>query len=92
MPDPCELCGTPAETGRLGGYQGIRQDCPRCGGFRLSRTGMAVIRRVPPEEKAKLSAWARHQNMLGEMPELTSDHIQSLAKAPIPGIETFIYR
>ncbi len=86
MSDPCELCGTQAEGGRPAGYDGIKQDCPRCGAFRLSETGMAVIRRVPPEERAKLSAWVRQQNMLGETPELTSDRIRLLAKAPIPGI------
>lgn len=86
MPDPCEICGAQAESGRPGGCDGIHQTCPRCGEFRLSGTGIAVIRRVPAEEKAKLSAWVRQQNMLGEMPELTSDRIRLLAKAPIPGI------
>ncbi len=84
--DPCELCGAQAEGGRPADYAGIQQNCPRCGAFRLSETGMDVIRRVPPEEKAKLSAWVRHQSMLGEMPELTRDRIRLLAKAPIPGI------
>ena len=84
--DPCELCGTQADAVPSGGYDGIQQRCPRCGEFKLSGTGMAVIRRVPPEAKAKLSGWVREQNMLGEVPELTSDRIPFIVAAPLPGI------
>jgi len=84
--DPCEICGTPAETVPSGGYDGIHQRCPRCGEFRLSGTGCAVIRRFPHEAKVKLSGWVRDQNMLSEVPELTSDRITRIAAGPIPGI------
>ena len=47
---------------------------------------MAIISRVPREAKVKLSGWVREQNMLGEVPELTSDRIPFIAAAPLPGI------
>jgi hypothetical protein len=70
--DPCELCGTQAEPVPMGGYDGIRQRCQRCGDFKLTGTGMAIVRRVPPGDKVKLSGWVRDQNALGEVPELAS--------------------
>jgi hypothetical protein len=83
--DPCELCGTEAETFvPRGGYDGIQQRCPRCGDFKLARATM--IRRVPPSDKVKLSGWVRDQNQLGEVPELTSDRINLIAASPLPGI------
>jgi hypothetical protein len=83
--DPCELCGMPAETvAPSGGYDGIRQRCPRCGDFKLART--AMIRRASPDDKVKLSGWVRDQNQLEEVPELTSDRISIIAVSRLPGI------
>jgi hypothetical protein len=84
--DPCELCGTQAEPVPMGGYDGIRQRCQRCGDFKLTGTGMAIVRRVPPGDKVKLSGWVRDQNALGEVPELASDRISLVATSPLPGI------
>jgi hypothetical protein len=83
--DPCEFCGMQAETVvPATGYDGIQQRCPRCGDFKLART--AMIRRVPPSDKVKLSGWVRDQNQFGEVPELTSDRINLVAASPMPGI------
>ncbi len=83
--DPCELCGTPAEF--IGdGWPGIQQRCPQCGEFKLDRTGMATIRRVPRPDKAKLSGWVRDQNNLGEIPQLSDDRIRQLVALPMPSI------
>jgi hypothetical protein len=83
--DPCELCGMQTETVvPAGGYDGIRQHCPRCGDFKVART--AMVRRVPPSDKVKLSGWVRDQNQLREVPELTSDRISLIAALPLPGI------
>ena len=83
--DSCELCDMPAETVvPSGGYDGSRQCCPRCGDFKLERR--AMIRRVPQNDKVKLSGWVRDQNQLGEVPELTSDRISLILASPSPGI------
>ena len=84
--DPCELCGTQADAVPSGGYDGIQQRCPRCGEFRLTGTGMTTIRNVPRDDKVKLSGWVRDQNMLGDVPELTSDRIGLVAAGPLPGV------
>ncbi len=84
--DPCELCGTPAEFIGDGWPGGVQQRCPRCGEFKLDRTGVATIRRVPHAEKARLSGWVRDQNILGEIPQLSDDRIRQLAASPLPSI------
>jgi hypothetical protein len=85
--DPCEICGMQAETVvPRGGYDGIRQRCPRCGDFKLTGTGMSIVRKVPPDDKVKLSGWVRDQNALGDVPELSSERISVITAAPLPGI------
>ncbi len=84
--DPCELCGTPAEAIDGDAWPGVKQRCPQCGEFKLDRTGMATIRRVPQPDKAKLSGWVRDQNILGDIPELSDDRIRRLVASPVPRI------
>jgi hypothetical protein len=83
--DPCELCGTSVETAGLGGgYDGIRQSCPRCGDFKLPRA--SSIRKVSQHGKVRLSGWVRDRNCLGEVPELTSEQISIVLASPAPGV------
>ena len=84
--DPCELCGTPAEVIVGDAWPGVKQRCPQCGEFKLTRTGMATIRRVPRPDKAKISGWVRDQNILGDIPELSDDRIRHLVTSPMPSI------
>lgn len=84
--DPCEICGRAAHPLSSAGYDGIGQACPLCGHFWLSGTGQAVIRHVSSQSKVKLSGWVRDQNMIGEIPELTNDRIQSISATSLPGI------
>ena len=82
--DHCELCGTPAEVIAGDAWPGVKKRCPQCGEFKLTRTGMATIRRVPRPDKAKLSGWVRDQNILGNIPELSDDRIRYLVASPMP--------
>ena len=83
--DPCELCGTPAETTLSGGW-GVQVRCPRCGEFRITSTAQTTIFNIPKPDIAKLSGWVRDQNILGEIPQLSDDRIRQLAASPMPGI------
>lgn len=84
--DHCELCGTPAEVIAGDAWPGVKKRCPQCGEFKLTRTGMATIRRVPRPDKAKLSGWVRDQNILGEIPNLSHERIQHVIASPMPSI------
>ncbi len=80
--DPCELCGTLVDPIDGNAWPGIQQRCPQCGEFKLDRTGIATIRRVPQPDKAKLSGWVRDQNILGEIPNLSDERIQHVIASP----------
>jgi len=84
--DPCEICRTQSATLQTPGYDGIQQRCPRCGEFMLTGTACNMIRSIDNEARTKLSGWIRHQNMLGDIPELSSEHIRLIVSAPTPGI------
>ncbi len=84
--DRCELCDTLAEFIVRDASPGHKRRCPQCGEFKLDRTGMATIRRVPQPDKAKLSGWVRDQNILGEIPNLNYERIQHVIASPMPSI------
>ncbi len=84
--DPCKLCGTPAEVTDGDAFPGIKQHCPQCGEFKLTRPGTKTIRRVPQPDKAKLSGWVRDQNILGDIPKLSDERIRHLVASPMPSI------
>ncbi len=83
--DPCELCGTPAETTLSGGW-GVQVRCPRCGEFRITGTAQTTIFNIPKPDIAKLSGWVRDQNILGEIPNLSDERIQHIIASPMPSI------
>lgn len=84
--DPCEICNVTAETFSSGGRDSVHQLCPRCGEFKLLGNGCVITRSAFPEDRVKLSGWVRDRNMLGEVPELTSDQIKRIFATQIPGI------
>ena len=82
--DTCEICATIAET-ISSDFDGIHQQCRRCGEFKLDGTGQTTIRNVPLPDKAKLSGWVRDQNILGDIPKLSDERIWHLVASPMPG-------
>ena len=85
--DPCEVCGTDAETIPPGGFDGIHQNCLRCGEFMLSGTAFSLIRRIrDPVAQAKISGWVRDQNRDNTVPIITSDVLQKVSARPLPTV------
>ncbi len=85
--DPCEICGTIAETIPSGGFDGIHQNCPRCGEFKLSGTACTLIRRGHgPEVRAKVSGWVRDQNRVDTVPIITSTVLKQVSARPLPTV------
>lgn len=81
--DPCEVCHSPART-IIGGFDGLEQECPRCGKFRISGTAYSILRHVERDLRFKLSGWIRYQNELGDLPVLGSDQIRQIVSLPLP--------
>ena len=86
--DKCEVCADQlAQTIPSGGFDGIHQNCPRCGEFKISGTACSLIRQPHGKERrAKLSGWVRAQNRNGTVPMITSDTLQRIADSPLPSV------
>jgi len=86
--DRCEVCAVEtAKTLNSGGFDGIHQDCPRCGEFKVTGTALSEMsQRLGQERRAILSGWVRNQNTFGSVPLITSDNLESILAIPIPPV------
>ena len=86
--DPCEVCRVEtATTIPSGGFDGIHQNCPRCGEFRVSGTALSIMGQgLGKERRAVLSGWVRNQNSLGSIPLITSDSLKTILSTPVPPV------
>ena len=86
--DRCEVCTVePATTIPFGGFDGIHQNCPRCGEFKISGSALSFMSKgLGQELRAILSGWVRNQNTLGSVPLITSDNLNKILATPIPPV------
>lgn len=86
--DRCEVCSVElATTIPSGGFDGIHQNCPRCGEFKVSGTALSMMSHgLGKERRSILSGWVRNQNTLGSVPFITSDSLKTIIATPIPPI------
>lgn len=86
--DPCEVCRVEtATTIPSGSFDGIHQNCPRCGEFRVSGTALSIMGQgLGKERRAVLSGWVRNQNTLGSIPLITSDSLKTILSTPVPPV------
>jgi len=85
--DPCEVCANKEASTIPSDIDGIHQNCPRCGEFKLSGSVNTIIRRgLGPEKLAKLSGWVREQNRSGSVPMITSDNFAKILSRPLPTV------
>jgi hypothetical protein len=85
--DPCEVCRSEqAEHGATTGDY-LRQDCPRCGSFKLSGSAQSLIRTaLGKARRAQLSGWVRAQNNAGVVPLITSTVLNNVLDRPKPSV------
>jgi len=86
--DPCEVCVYKnATTIPSGGFDGVHQNCPRCGEFKLSGTASSVMRQsLGKDKRALLSGWVRNQNRLGSVPMITTENLKKIIATPLPSV------
>ena len=86
--DRCEVCTVePATRIPFGGFDGIHQNCPRCGEFKISGSALSMMSQgLGQERRAILSGWVRNQNTLGSVPLITSDNLNKILETPIPPV------
>lgn len=86
--DKCEVCvDQMATTLPSGGFDGIHQNCPRCGEFKVSGTASSMMRQgLGRNRRALLSGWVRNQNRLGSVPMITSENLKMVLATPLPSV------
>ncbi len=85
--DPCEVCKFDHAINLPESGDWIRQNCPRCGEFKLSRTVSSIMNAgFSPEKRARLSGWIREQYQAGAVPIITSDNLPRILARPIPSV------
>jgi nucleoside 2-deoxyribosyltransferase len=84
----CAVCSDQmATTIPSGGFEGIHQNCPRCGEFKISGTANALIHEIHGGDKrAKMSGWVRTQNRNGTVPTITNETLQRVSESPLPSV------
>jgi len=86
--DKCEVCiNQLAETIQSGGFDGVHQNCPRCGEFKLTRSASSIMRQgLGKTKRALLSGWIRNQNRLGSVPMITTENLKKILATPLPSV------
>jgi hypothetical protein len=84
--DPCEVCVDQQASTIPSDIDGIHQNCPRCGEFKLSRTANTIVRRLGKEKRAKLSGWILEQNRSGSLPMITTASLDKILSRPLPPV------
>lgn len=85
--DICEVCNEQKASTFPANFDGIHQNCPRCGEFKLSGSANSILRQGTGKEKrARLSGWVREQNQAGAIPMITSDNLNNILTRSLPSI------
>lgn len=86
--DPCEVCEEPNAKTISGetGFDGIHQDCIRCGEFKASGTACSMLRHLSAQHRAKLSGWIHDQNSAGAIAMITSENLPKILARPLPSV------
>lgn len=85
--DTCEVCLDQQASVVPSRFDGVHQNCLRCGDFKLSRTAGAIMRQgLGKDKRALLSGWVRNQNRLGSIPMITTDNLKQVLASPLPTV------
>lgn len=85
--DPCEVCTKEEARSFHPIFDGIHQDCPRCGEFKMAGTACSVLRSgVGEARRARLSGWVREQNHAGSVPMITTHTLENVLHRPLPSV------
>ena len=68
-------------------FDGLHQNCPRCGVFKISGTALAILgQALGKEKRTKLSGYVADQNRSGAIPMITSDLVNIISARPLPSV------
>lgn len=85
--DPCEVCNDQQASTIRPDFDGVHQNCPRCGEFKVSRSANSTMRQgLGKGRRARLSGWVREQNQAGVVPMITTDNLPKILERPLPSV------
>lgn len=85
--DLCEVCRTEQAESLPADFDGIHQNCPRCGEFRVSGSACAILSRgIGEAKRAVLSGWVRNQNNSGSAPMVTTTVLENVLHRSVPSV------
>ena len=85
--DLCEVCTREMALSLSVDFDGIHQNCHRCGEFKVSGTACAGLRRgIGEARRSVLSGWVRDQNNSGSVPMITTDVLEKVLQRPAPPV------
>lgn len=85
--DPCEVCRVEKAETIPAKFDGVHQNCPRCGEFKISGSACAILHNpLGKQKRAILSGWVRQQNNLGTLPVMTSEILSAVLQRSLPPV------
>src|SRR3989344_800966 len=85
--DPCVVCAEQQADTIPPDFDGIHQNCPRCGEFKVSGTALASLGQgMGKEKRAMLSGWVLGQNRAGAIPMITANILEKILARPLPSV------
>lgn len=85
--DLCEVCRTEQAESLPTSFDGIHQNCPRCGEFKVSGSACSILNHGTGEAKrAILSGWVRDQNNSGSVPMITTTVLENVLNRSAPSV------
>lgn len=85
--DPCEICRKEQAKTLPRSFDGLHQDCPRCGEFKVSGTAGSMLQQpLGDAKRALLSGWVREQNAAGAVPMVSSTTLKTVLNRTPPSV------
>jgi len=85
--DVCEVCNDQQASTMPSNIDGVHQNCPRCGEFKVSGTANSIMRQgLGKDKRARISGWVREQNRAGAVPIITTDNMPKILARPLPSV------
>lgn len=85
--DLCEVCRKEQAASLPTSFDGIHQNCPRCGEFKISGSACSILNRgISEAKRAILSGWVRDQNNSGSAPMITTTVLENVLNRSAPPV------
>ena len=85
--DPCVVCTEQQAEAIPPDFDGIHQNCPRCGEFKVTGTALAILGQgLGKEKRALVSGWVHEQNRAGALPMISSTNLKLILTRSPPSV------